>query len=59
MTPEVTLRTLILTVWLAALLLPAELDLRSGLLAGALALLWAAPLARDRIRARAVAGRHA
>jgi hypothetical protein len=53
MTPVVVLRTLIVGAWIAALLAHAEPGGHSALLTAALVLLWAAPLARDRLRARA------
>lgn len=55
MKPELALRTVILAAWLAALIVHADRDLRSGLLAVAITLLWTAPLVRDRLRSRSPA----
>ncbi|GIF40389.1 hypothetical protein [Actinoplanes xinjiangensis] len=45
-------RSLVLVAWLAALLIHAGPDLRTGALAASMALVWAAPLIRDRMRSR-------
>ncbi|MFC7535133.1 hypothetical protein [Actinoplanes sp. GCM10030250] len=49
MTPNLTMRTLILAPWLVALLFAGS-GVRHGLLALVIILVWVAPLIRDRRR---------
>ncbi|MEU8244006.1 hypothetical protein AB0C07_37610 [Actinoplanes missouriensis] len=50
-----SMRTLIVATWIGALLY-AGAGVRAGTLSVALALVWVAPLLRDRARGRVIAG---